>query len=56
MNHISTTILDAADEAILNVDVSDERLEMAAARSVEMASLWSSFEPSGCTCWEPDTD
>jgi hypothetical protein len=56
MNHTGTTILDQADETILCVDVSDEQLERAAAPNVEASSLWSSFTPAGCTCWEPDAD
>jgi hypothetical protein len=37
------------DEEILTGDVSDEALESAAGPSVG-ASLWTSFEPAGCTC------
>jgi hypothetical protein len=58
MNNSSTTSagLDQADEDILTFDVSDEQLEKAAGRDVEMSSLWSSFVPAGCSCWEPGTD
>ena len=37
------------DEAILTPEVSDEALESAAGPSAG-ASLWSSFDVSGCTC------
>jgi hypothetical protein len=37
------------DEAILTPEVSDEALESAAGPTAG-ASLWSSFDISGCTC------
>jgi hypothetical protein len=46
MNHIDTN---QTDEETLAGEISDEALESAAGTSAG-DSLWTSFEPSGCTC------
>ena len=56
MNKVYSGCFAADDDALLSRDVSDEELERAGGRDQEASSLWSSFEVSGCTCWEPGVD